>query len=339
MLSDFQTLSARVLDAIDTGVVVVDAQGVIVHCNAGAVEILERQRDAICGSHISVVLAPVAQLIDRMAGQSRGEYDTTLPSGATITLGYHTADMKDGHTAIVFQNISQWVTLRRERDRLLRLATVGEFMPTLLHEFKNPLASISTAIEVMIEEHPGGQLEEELRAILGEIHRMRLGFDGIGAVGRSLRSTRDAPIATACQEASRVLKARADRAGVQLRCDVPNMRPLPFDPAVVRAIVFNLVVNAIDACRPGDAIHLGASLEENDSIFEIRVSDSGRGMTPEERDHCTELFFTTKPRGTGIGLALCARAVEEAGGKMRVESELGMGTTICLRVPIASDRL
>jgi signal transduction histidine kinase len=327
-------LATRVLETIRTGVIVVDGQGVITHCNASAADILGRDYRGQSRIRIESVLAPIEQLIAGMSDESRGEYELERPSGETVTLGYHVADMKNGRSAVVFQNITKLVKLREERDRLLQLATVGEVMPMLLHELKNPLAAVSTAVEVLIEEMPPGEVQDDLHAILGEMLRMKLCFDGLGAVGRSLRATRLAPIDVACREAALVLRSRAEKTQVELLSDVKEMPRLLFDPAVIRAIVFNLVVNAIDACEAGGTVSLGAILIDGDSVFELCVRDTGRGMSEEEIARCTELFYTTKPKGTGIGLALCMRAVERAGGTMRFESAVGKGTTIRVRVPL-----
>lgn len=328
-------VAARVLDTIRTGVIVVDEHGVVTHCNASAVDILGRDYRGRQTVRIESVLAPIEALIAGMDDESRGEYELALPSGEHITLGYYVADMKNGRSAVVFQNISKLVRLREERNRLLQLATVGELMPMLLHELKNPLASISTAVEVLIEELAPGQMQDDLQAILGEMHRMRLCCDGLGAVGRSLRSQRPAAIDVACHEAALVLRSRADKAQVTLDFFLPDLPPLPFDPAVVRALVFNLVANAIDACNAGDKVSLRAMLTDDGDTFELCVSDTGRGMDEDERQRCTELFYTTKSKGTGIGLALCARAVRSAGGTIDIESAPGRGTTMSLRVPTA----
>lgn len=325
-------IASRVLDTIQTGVLVVDSHSNIVHCNSSAVEILRRDRRQLHALRLDAVLASIEDLIEGMHDQ-RGEYSITLPTGESVTLGYYVSDMENGRFAVVFQNISKWVKLREERDRLLQLATVGELMPMLLHELKNPLAAVSTAVEVLIEEMPAGSVQDDLHAILGEMRRMRLCFDGLGAVGRSVRGKRLAAIDVACHEASLVLRSRAEKTHVTLISELEEMPALPFDPAVIRAIVFNLVVNAIDACDAGGTVLLSAGLVDNGGALKLCVKDTGRGMDEEQKQRCTELFYTTKPRGTGIGLAICARAVQGAGGSVTIDSALGRGTSICVRVP------
>lgn len=333
-------IAARVLEATHTAVLIVQPHGTISHHNASAAEILERTPSELHDAAVDLVLAPLPQLLEGVAGRERGELALPLRSGQEITIGYYVARIDSGDgLAIMFHNVTSWVKLRQERDRLLQLAAVGQVMPTLLHELKNPLASISTAIEVLIEDLEPGSPQSELHAVLGELRRMRLCFDGIGAVGRNLRSRRTAAIDFAIREALLVLKARTDNAGIQLICDVPDIPLLALEPAVVRAIVFNLVMNSIEACKPGDTVALRARLLREDdggSCFELRVVDTGCGMDAQARERCTELFFTTKPSGTGIGLALCAQAVADAGGTLDIESETGMGTMVCVHIPLGT---
>lgn len=111
---------------------------------------------------------------------------------------------------------------------------------------------------------------------------------------------------------------------------------MPLDAAVVRAIVFNLVTNAIHACRAGDAIALHARLVANGLALALTVSDTGTGMTHDVYTRCTELFFTTKPNGSGIGLALVRQAVTEAGGELTIESVPGFGTSITALIPVVA---
>jgi len=236
--------------------------------------------------------------------------------------------------AVVFQDLTKFDRLRRERDRLVQIASVNQSLPTVLHELRNPLAAITTCLEVLIEESgelPGAVLEE-IHAVLCEARRMRLSLEGIGAVGRTFASRRPEAVDFACREAFRVMATRAANLGVEADCDVEDLPLLWIDAGTVRAVVFNLLNNAIQACRPGDRVRLAVRLDEQQTLH-IDVSDTGCGMTPSTLSRCRELFFTTKPRGSGIGLALCNDAVRAVGGELRVASSPGRGTEVTVRVP------
>lgn len=232
------------------------------------------------------------------------------------------------------EDLTELERLREERDRLLQIATIHELLPSILHEVKNPLAAIATTAELLFEEAADEHVRASAHAILHESRRMKLTLEGIGAVGRSLRSRRYEAVDHAIREVCSVLHARAESVGVRARCGIPDLPLLPLDTSVVCAIAFNLTNNAIQACAAGGEVALTVRLLDEGRTFEMIVADTGVGMTPEVLARCRELFFTTKARGTGIGLALCSRAVTDAGGTMDIASAPGEGTRVTLRIPI-----
>ncbi|MCA9620989.1 MAG: PAS domain-containing protein [Myxococcales bacterium] len=331
---------ADVLEAMPTALMVMDERGFIRFINERAAAILRRPAADLLGrSSVDLWGELPCDLFEpeRPEGDERNECELQLPDGSLVLLGYSVSYTRgdDGLelAVVVFQDISQLVVLRDERDRLMRLAAIGEALPSLLHELKNPLAAVTTAAEVLVEEVSDQHIAEQLHAIVSEVRRMKLGFEGIGAVGRRLRADRFAAVDYAAREATRVLEARAQGAGVHLRSFIEDMPLLKVDPAMVRAIVFNLVTNAIVACERDDTVAVHVRFLHGPRACEIMVVDNGSGMTPSVAARATELFFTTKPSGSGIGLALCRRAVEEAGGTLTLKSVPGSGTSVCIRVP------
>ncbi|MBK7192284.1 MAG: PAS domain-containing protein [Myxococcales bacterium] len=321
---------STVLESLPTAMLVIDADGVIVRANRRAREILDRP--TLVGTPAGEILGPWP--MPRTNDVARSERTLPRRDGTAITLGFSMSSLPDGATTIVFQDITPWQRLREERDRLMQLAMVGEALPSILHELKNPLAALNAAVEILIEETAPGPVQDQLHAVLQEARRLRLGFDGVGAVGRALRSRRHQAVDQACRDSFRVLEIPARAAGINTRCDVVDLPLLPLDPAVVRAIVFNLVTNAIHACSPGDAINLHVRLVANGLALALTVADTGTGMTHDVYTRCTELFFTTKRNGSGIGLALVRQAVTEAGGELEIESVPGFGTCITALVPV-----
>jgi signal transduction histidine kinase len=334
----------RVIASLPTAVLVVDALGTILMANRRAARILERGEEALRGARVEEVLGPLHWHQDASmppeVGELRSSLSVTLPRGRAITIGYGVgvvAGVEEGDPllyAIVFQNISNSERVREERDRLLRLAAVGDVLPSVLHELKNPLAAVTTAVEVLLEELPDGSVRDQLHAVLGEVRRMKLAFEGVGAAGRALRSDRFHAVDLACREVFRILTPRMEAVGVVARCDVPDMPLLPLDPAVVRAVLFNLLVNSMHSCRSGGTVVVHARLVDEGRRFELTVADTGEGMTAEVYERCTELFYTTKRSGSGIGLALARRAAEGAGGALDIQSIIGVGTTVTVRVPV-----
>ena len=342
----------QILNSLNTGVIVCDARGRISFSNLYASEILKYPKNEIEQLNVGTLLFPIKEMAEILkAGsqeQSRQEKNIRLQNKEEITIGYHISEVKEAKSdpeswqyAITFQDITKWNALHRDRDRLLKIATVGDILPTILHELKNPLAAITTAVEVLleeVEEISASETKTSLQAILSEIRRMKLVFEGIGSTHRELHCNTPMAVDEAIREAVFVLNAKAKSAGLRMTCEIEKMPSLFLNTAVVRAILFNLLTNAIDACRSGNEIKVSARCKAAADLFELVVSDNGCGMPASVKAHCTELFVTTKPSGSGIGLSLCKNTVESAGGSLEIESEVDQGTRITVTVPLSAPK-
>jgi signal transduction histidine kinase len=324
------------LNLLQAGVLVLEADGQIKQANTEATLILGRSVETLLSQPIDAVLASIRDVVAVAKDHSRGQACLETPEGPRY-IGY-TARYGTVQAPIIvmFRDISSIARLRQERDRLLRMATVGEVLPTVLHELRNPLAAVISAVEVLLEDVVAGfepdALQPTLHSVLHELRRMGLIFHGIGIVGRKLRSSSHAAVDLAVEEAVRIMTARAERDGITLElCHCP-LPLLPFDASVVRAVVFNLINNALQACESGDSIKVCACLRAG--AFFLEISDTGKGMSPEVLDQCTRAFFSTRHNGSGLGLVICREATEEAGGSFTIESRLGAGTTVSVVVPL-----
>lgn len=293
----------------------------------------------LVGQPIARVVAPLDVLEGSVGADGRrGELTIHGPSGAPVAIGFtlSTLEWPDGtHHVLLFQDISTLLELRRQRDRLLQMAVLGEVMPTLLHELRNPLAAVTAMLEVLVED-ADQNLQGDLHAILCEVRRMALGLQGIGGLVRTMHSSTFTAVDLAVREACRLLDSAASRRGVVLEALGPDLPLLPIDRGATCGVVFNLVKNAIDACPAGGHVRVHTRVE--DGSLALSVADDGCGMTSDVLARCRELFFTTKDTGSGVGLALCAQVAEASGGSITIDSAAGQGTTVTLRVPLTSSR-
>lgn len=269
----------------------------------------------------------------------RFEHEIVAADGERRRLGFTVSRFPSGTDPggrlFLFQDITQFDGVRRERDRLLQLAAIHAVLPSILHELRNPITAITTTVEVMLEEAPAA-MQGDLHAILCELRQISLTLQGVGAVGRELRCDQDGVVDLPIEDTVRVLEGKARSRGVALDVAVDTMPLLRLDPAVLRAVVANLVVNALAACSAGDRVSIAARFV--DDTFRLVVEDTGRGMTPDVLARATELFFTTKALGSGIGLSLCSRAVEQAGGDLEITSAPGQGTRVAITIPLRAAR-
>jgi len=121
---------------------------------------------------------------------------------------------------------------------------------------------------------------------------------------------------------------------VRLSTDLGGVRGAVFDPAALRQILHNLVRNAVEAMESGGAIRVRTRVERGKAVLE--VSDEGTGIRPEDLDRVFEFGFTTKAQGNGLGLPIVHRLASEMGGSVAIDSEPVRGTTVSIRLPLAT---
>lgn len=323
----------HVIEALRAGVLAADAHGRVLDCNLEAGRLLRRPPASVVGARLADVLLGDDELAAVLAAEGRGEVERVGSDGSVAVFEVRVSQVDRGptRTVVLFQDVTALVHLRRDRDRLLQMAAVGEVLPTMLHELRNPLAAVMTMLELLVEEAEG-QVQHDLHTVLSEVRRIVLSLQGIGGMQGRVASARHQAIDEAIEEAAEILRPTAARRGITLTSNVETMPLLPLAREVLKGVVFNLVRNSIDACAEGQRIEVRARLATNGDL-ELSVNDTGKGMSPEVLRRCTELFFTDKEAGSGVGLAICRQVVERAGGTLAIRSEPGRGTDVTLCIP------
>ncbi|MFZ1032409.1 MAG: ATP-binding protein [Candidatus Acidiferrales bacterium] len=217
-----------------------------------------------------------------------------------------------------------------------RLAALGRVTAGVAHEVKNPLNSMRLWLEVLKANMPvDPEPQQAVKMLDSEIDRLDR------AVKTFLNFTR--PVELKLEETDlRILldevldaaRPAISKAGIELRVELPSQFPgVLVDSQLIHQAVLNLLLNACDFTSAGGRITL--SLRRNGEFAVIAVSDSGKGISLEDQKKIFQLFFTTRPGGTGIGLANTFRFVQLHNGRIEFDSEPGRGTTFRLELPLA----
>jgi two-component system, NtrC family, sensor histidine kinase HydH len=224
---------------------------------------------------------------------------------------------------------------RREEQHVLEmtrresLAQLGEMGAMLAHEIRNPLAGIKGYAQV-IEKKP---MEERNGRFAGRIVVETQRLEAL--VSNLLDYARNDPEAMAAVDlgevichAAELLQPDAEKSRVTINCQCPVGLQAMGNRDRLCQVVLNLGKNAIQAMPEGGTLLLTA--EASGRLVTVTVTDDGRGIGAQELPKIFQPFFTTKAKGTGLGLALCKKIIEEHGGSMKVQSTLGAGTAVSL---------
>jgi len=233
--------------------------------------------------------------------------------------------------------------LSRDLLRSAKLASLGELSAGLAHEINNPLAIISaeqTNISDLIGDlEPPPAIEEDLLSAIARCRRQVERCAGITAkmlrFGRKSESRPEpTDVAAALAEITALMRKQSEVHDVDLRLDVEGgLPPVVLDQNELEQVLTNLINNAIHAIDGAGAIEVSARHAGREIVIAVR--DSGCGIPPEDIDRIFQPFFTTKPvgQGTGLGLSVCFGIVHGWGGRIAVESAVGVGTTFEIRLP------
>jgi signal transduction histidine kinase len=223
--------------------------------------------------------------------------------------------------------------------RKQQLAAVGELSAVIAHEVRNPLAIITTAVATLRRE---GLVEDDRQTLLGILDEESSRLNRL--VGDLLRYAR--PVSCERQPVSpreiveRALSLAQTREDVKVHLEEPTpVERILADPMLLRQVFDNLVTNALQAMPEGGAltVTLAATTLDGAQGVEIRIEDTGEGMEPAVRDRAFDPFFTTRAAGTGLGLAIVARIVDAHGGRLRIYSEVGAGTSVHVFLPLSGE--
>lgn len=288
-------------------------------------------------------LRPVRTLIDGVSRISRGDYSAKLG----ITGEDEIAVLAREFDAMARSLAEREAQLAQKQEALLRaerLAAAGRVSAQVAHEVRNPLSSIGLNAELL-----GDQLESAtfpdpkdapearrlLAAVTREVDRItEITEEYLKLARLPAPALRPEDLVAIVQSVIGFSKEELERANVTVSTALPpGPLTVQADEGQLRQVFLNLFRNAREAMTSGGALKVSVSTEGREAV--VRVEDTGPGLPPTVRERLFEPFFSTKARGTGIGLSLSRQIVEAHGGRIGIDESVQQGTAFVMRFPLS----
>ena len=279
---------------------------------------------------------PIHRLVAGVKKVSEGDLSVTFPVDSSDEIG---------ELAVSF---NEMVDQLRERESLEKrlyeaehLSKVGQLASGIAHEIRNPLNYISLAIDHLKSEiipicgEKQAEVETLTDKIKEEVRRVNYMVINFMNYGRPLK-LRKALVSypEMIAKALPLLQDKLAEQRIEVVMDLaPDLPPLLADRELLRNCLFNFITNAAQAMPNGGKMTLGARYDTEAESFLLTFSDEGEGIGAEDMQKIFQPYFTTKEAGIGLGLAITERIIREHGGEIRVESEIGKGTTFAVVLP------
>ena len=348
-IRDLRAFNEYVINSLLSGLITTDHEGRILTFNRAASTIIGVSAAQVVGRNVMEVMqmpeSVRTRMADLIAGRSlRVDSQHRTPDGRVIDVGLtaSTLTFPEGGTGYLwsFQDVTEIRRLERDARLRQRLAAVGEMAAGIAHEIRNPLASMSGSIQVLRQELPLSEDQAQLMDIvLRESERLN---DTIRSFLAYARPQRSAParldVRKVVQDAATLLRNSAEvRSDHVIDVAVPaDAVWCEADENQIRQVVWNLATNGLRAMSNGGRLRLAVSSErasEGDEWVVLAIRDEGCGIAPEDLDGIFQPFRSSFERGTGLGLAIVHRVVTDYNGTIQVSSEVGIGTTMSVRLP------
>ena len=329
----------RFFDSAGDAILISGPKGGVTYLNQAALD-LGLAGDQVLGKPLAPLFGDQAKAELILGSRLRYNEEMTLvtPRGEKVVMCGSTPFPDTGEVMLIMRDVTQKKALERQLMHAEKLASVGILAAGVAHEIGNPLSAISGYAQLMDHEKAAAEDREFARAIGEEADR-------INKIIRDLLDySRPSPHRGQAVEVNLAVESVLNMFFTQKRLKssrleivrelAPGLPPVMMDRDQLQQVVLNMVMNAAQAMEEKGG-RLTISTGRHKGLVQVVFSDNGPGIDPQNLPLLFDPFFTTKPvgKGTGLGLAICHRIVNQAGGRIKVESGPGRGTDFTVWLP------
>jgi signal transduction histidine kinase/HAMP domain-containing protein len=342
----------RLVDAVDDGLLMIDSERRVLMANRTACGVLGADFQHLSGKDLAEAVPaghPLIEIVDAaFRGPTRLEaspIEFRNGSGARVFLASCQVVGEGENRRGAMISLRDYGRVRRIQEMLDHarvLSRLGKMAAGVAHEIRNPLNAMNIHLTLLRGKIPTPPVsadgEDHLKIVQREIARLERVVYGFLRLARLQElSVRPIPVEPFLREMVELVQSEARMAGLRIAWEMTQGTPdLYGDEELLRQSFLNLLKNAIQASPPGSG-PITVSASPDGRQVRLEVSDQGQGMPPDVIEKAFDLYYTTKKEGSGVGLALVQQTVEMHGGRIDIESAVGVGTKFSIRLPAFSE--
>jgi two-component system sensor histidine kinase HydH len=344
-LTRIKAFSDNVVKHMPVGLVAVDSRGNIASFNETAESVLHQPSNEMLGKAASgVIPSPLWALTKTLKPGKQvlaTEVAWPLAGGTTIPLEV-SVSMLEGEEGgslgyvILFRDLTEVRDLQKEIETSRRLASLGRLAAGIAHEIRNPLSSIKGFATYFRERYRDNPEDEKTaQVMIQEVDRLNRVIGQLLEFARPLAMhKKPVRLQGLIKHALKLVEKQAQANKINIETALPaEIGPVSVDPDRLNQVFLNLFFNAMEAMEKGGLLSVTLSKNNETPRVRVTVTDTGVGISEQDLEHVFDPYFTTRQTGTGLGLAIVHKIIESHKGEVKVDSEVGKGTTVTLFLP------
>jgi len=354
-LKALRGLNALIIDNIATGLVTVDQDGRILQANRAALDILDPIPRDVVGKNLEEIVPNMqarlkafgeALQLEQSPPSARFDLSYKSPLDQKLVLETTVSALPVENAIqgfiITFQDLTRIRRLEFQMRQNEKMAAVGQLAAGIAHEIRNPLASISGSVQLLGAGFKPQQEEEQrlMRIVLREIDRLNnLITEFLDFVRPDVLKDDPIDLNALVREVAEMLKLnKTVRADIVQDLDLQAAVEISGNRDKLKQALLNITINAYQAMNDTQDPKITLRTFSDDGKVTLKIKDRGCGIDEVGLRRMFEPFHTTKPKGTGLGLAVTHKIIESHHGHIEVESQKGVGTEFTLEFPARSNR-
>jgi PAS domain S-box-containing protein len=344
-LTFLKEFSENIIESLPLGIVTIDAEERVNYWNKYMEDLIGITKNQAYGENIRALIGDMHTCFldeDIQTGEFTCDRASDVhygPDEGIIKINISNFRGSEKGHVLVLEDITEKKRMEKELSQASKDASLGRLTAGVSHEIGNPLASISSLVQELVELKMDSESDMDfqsssLKTINSHLERIARIVRSLGDFARisSLEKT-PSDVTEILERTIDLIKYDKRSKNIEFVLDFDNVPPVKINPDQIQQVFLNISLNALDAMPEGGEFHI--SILKEDSFVETVFTDTGAGIEREVLDRIFDPFFTTKPfgKGTGLGLSICYGIIKDHNGNITVKSKKGQGTTFSIKLP------